>query len=264
MIKVINQRIGGSLFHYAHFLCDCLFPEVINKIYLHGEVIREKSIHQTLGNFSKIYEEVMGIKNSELLNEDYEQSSPQIPPLIYKNKEDYSTIHHFNEFRNFIFKRYNMPQSSPQPSPQLSPQPQSILLIKRDDRIELIDDPYLKKLNDNIKTGKERREIDQIDKLEAHLEQNYGSNFISLYLERISFEDQVRYFHNASFIICAHGAGMSNMLFCKKGTTILEVLCGRNWSFFNVISNTLSLNHIKCEDNTLDTILRIIYPLLKN
>jgi hypothetical protein len=70
MIKVINNRNEGSLFHYAHFLCDCLFPEIINDIFKYNEVIREKNIHQTIGNFSKIYEEVMMIKNKELLYEE--------------------------------------------------------------------------------------------------------------------------------------------------------------------------------------------------
>jgi hypothetical protein len=257
MIKVINRRKRGSLFHYAHFLCDCLFPEIINKIYLHSEVIREKSIHQTLGNFSKIYEEVMGMRNRELLKEDYDQISPQTPPFIYKNKEDYSTIGSFNEFRAFIFSRYNIP-------PVSNPNFPKILLIKRDDHIELIDDPYLKTLNTNITTGKERREIDQIDKLSAHLETTHNSNFIALYLERLTFEEQVRYFHNASFIICAHGAGMSNMFFCEKYTTIFEVVCGREWEFFDVISATLSLNHIKCDTNDINVIIPALNRLLKN
>jgi len=254
MIKVINRRKRGSLFHYAHFLCDCLFPEIINKIYLHNEVIREKSIHQTIGNFSKIYEEVMGTRNRELLKEEFNKLAT--PPLIYKNKEDYSTIHHFNEFREFIFHRYDIP-SSPSNSPQ-------ILLIKRDDRIPLIDDSYLKQLNTNITTGKERREIDQIDRLSAHLEHAHGPNFRALYLEHIAFEEQIRYFYNASFIICAHGAGMSNMFFCEKGTTIFEVVCEREWEFFDVISATLSLNHIKCNTNDINVIIPTLNSLLKN
>ena len=257
MIKVINRRKKGSLFHYAHFLCDCLFPEIINQLYLHGEVIREKSIHQTLGNFSKIYEEVMGTRNRELLKEEFDQISPHIPPLIYKNKEDYSTISHFNRFRDFIFDRYDIPQKPPPNFPQ-------ILLIKRDNRIPLIDDPYLRSLNTNITTGKERRDIDQIDRLSAHLEHSHGPNFRAIYLERISFEEQVRYFHGASFIICAHGAGMSNMFFCDKGTTIFEVICGREWEFFDVLSTILSLNHIKCHTNDINVIIPALNRLLKN
>lgn len=42
MIKIKNNRVDGSLFHYAHFICDCLFPEIICDIFNYDEVIREK------------------------------------------------------------------------------------------------------------------------------------------------------------------------------------------------------------------------------
>lgn len=29
MIRIKNNRKEGSLFHYAHFICDCLFSEII-------------------------------------------------------------------------------------------------------------------------------------------------------------------------------------------------------------------------------------------
>ena len=48
MIKIKNIRNAGSLFHYAHFIIDCLFPEIINNVYNYKEVIREKNIDQTL------------------------------------------------------------------------------------------------------------------------------------------------------------------------------------------------------------------------
>ena len=199
----------------------------------------------------------MGTRNRELLKEEFDQISPQTPPLIYKTKEEYSTIEYFNRFRYFIFDRYDIPTIPPSNFPQ-------ILLIKRDDRIPLIDDSYLTSINTNITTGKERREIDQIDRLSAHLESIHGPNFRAVYLERLSFEEQVRYFHGASFIICAHGAGMSNMFFCKSSTTIFEVVCGREWEFFDVISTILSLNHIKCYTNDINVIIPALNNLLKN
>ena len=58
MIKVKNNRKGGDLFHYAHFICDCLFTEIINDIYKYKIVIREKNLNQTIGNFDKIYKKL--------------------------------------------------------------------------------------------------------------------------------------------------------------------------------------------------------------
>ena len=72
MIKIKNIRKEGSLFHYAHFICDCLFPEIVCDIFKYSEVIREKTIEQTIGNFNKIYTDVMLIKNTELPSSDFQ------------------------------------------------------------------------------------------------------------------------------------------------------------------------------------------------
>jgi hypothetical protein len=249
MIKLKNNRTAGSLFHYAHFLCDCLFPEIINEVFLYKEVIREKNIHQTIGNFNKIYTEVMNIKNTELVKDEF--NNLKIEELSYKNKESYCNKIYFNIFRTFIFSRYNI-----NPLEYKLNYPE-VILIKRGNRINLIDDSYLNKINLNIKTGKEKREINDINEVENYLKNKYSNKFKSLYFENISFEEQVLYFNNAKIIICAHGAVMSNMFFCKEGTTIVEVTCNCTYLFFNTISNILKLKHIKCVNNYNDIIKKI-------
>uniref|UniRef100_A0A6C0F528 Glycosyltransferase 61 catalytic domain-containing protein n=1 Tax=viral metagenome TaxID=1070528 RepID=A0A6C0F528_9ZZZZ len=251
MIKVSNKRsTGGSLFHYAHFLCDCLFPEIINNIFKYNEVIREKNIRQTIGNFSKIYKDVMIIKHREILPKKFNEL--KIGTLTYKNKEQYCTKMHFNKFRNFIFSRYKINHLE-----YKSDYPE-VILIKRSDRVNLINDKYLSKLNTNPTTGKERREIDNIDNVEAYLTNKYGNAFKALFFENISFENQVLYFNNAKLIICAHGAVMSNMFFCKENTKIIEVTCKMHWNFFNKISSILNLNHIKCTTNEYNAVINCI------
>ena len=97
----MNQRNFGNLFHYAHFITDCLYPEIIQDFYKYKGVIREKSIDQTIGNFHTIYTEVMDIKNIEidkgvfctLIN----------PTIVLKKKEDLTDIKYINKFRDFIF-----------------------------------------------------------------------------------------------------------------------------------------------------------------
>lgn len=250
MIKVKNNRKNGSLFHYAHFLCDCLFPEIINNVFLHNQVIRKKNIHQTIGNFSKIYEEVMDTKNIELLSPEFDNLNIDI--LEYQTKEEYCNKIYFDIFRNFIFTKYNIN------SLEYNNNYPKVILIKRDTRINLIDDEYLKALNNNITTGKERREINNIDEIESFLQNKYNDSFESLFFENITFKEQILYFNNAQLIICAHGAVMSNMFFCKESTTIIEITCGRNWAFFDRLSEILNLNHIKCIENNYDNITDII------
>jgi len=253
IIKVINERKIGSLFHYAHFLYDCLFPEIICELYNYDTVIRKESLHQTIGNFSKIYNDVMQIKNLELSEDDFNNYPANI--LTYKPKEQLTEKIYFDKFRNFIFQRYGIISSEYN---TLYPE---ILLIKRHNTVNLIDNEVLKeqlkKDNRTLTSGSDRREIYNIDLVEEHLKNKY-SNFKSLFLEFISFEEQVKYFNNAKLIILAHGAAMANMFFCKQGTTIIEVTCNTKAPFFNKISNILKLNHIKHQINTPESIINCI------
>ena len=249
MIKVKNNRHAGSMFHYAHFICDCLFPEIISDIFNYNEVIREKNLNQTIGNFDKIYTDVMRIKNTELLSHDF--NNLNIDTICYKNKENYCDKIYFDKFRKFIFERYNINNLEYSDYPE-------VILIKRNERINLIDDEYLKNLNKNLTTGKERREINNIIDIENFLKNKYKNKFKSLFFEGLRFEEQIKYFNNAKLIICAHGAVMSNMFFCKEGTKIIEVTCGCCYIFFDKISNILNLNHIKCHKNNFDDIIKCI------
>lgn len=252
MLKIRNNRIGGSLFHYAHFICDCLFPEVVNKVHLqYNEVIREQSISQTLGNFGKLYTEIMRIKNTEILADEYENLN-HIRFLSHETKEKYCERKYFDEFRNYIFSRYNINKDTYNP---LYPE---VILVKRGERIPLISNEFLAVINHNFSTGRERREINNIEEIEDYLKKKYGNQFKALYFENISFVEQVKYFNNAKLIVCAHGAVMSNMFFCKEGTRIVEVTCGATYPFFDVLSKLLKLDHIKCEKNNTHSIIRCL------
>jgi hypothetical protein len=256
-IKIINIRSIGNLFHYAHFLCDCLFPEIISNIFDYNEVIREKNLDQTIGNFSKIYTDVMRIKNTELESKEFKKLNLN---TIYCNtiKEDYCNKMCFNKFRKFIFERYNINNL------EYNNDYPEIILIKRGKRINLIDDKYLSTINDNFENGKERREINDIINVEKFLQNKYKNKFKSLEFEKLPFEEQVKYFNNAKLIICAHGAVMSNMFFCKEKTKIIEVTCGTLYPFFDKISNILNLHHIKCHENKFNNIIKIINLLYVN
>jgi hypothetical protein len=252
MIKVVNnrQRGEGSLFHYAHFLCDCLFPEIVEDIYKYKKVYRMKTIHQTIGNFSQIYKEVMDVEHYEIIENDF-QSLKHVETITYKTKEDYCNRECFDKFRHFIFSKFNIQHL------EYDLRYPEVLLIKRNGRIHLIDDEYLKKINTNKTTGKERREIKHIDKVESFLKNKYKDKFASLYFERMPFQKQIKYFNNAKLIICSHGAIMSNMFFCKENTKIIEVTCDHEWIYFDKITELLQLQHIKCI-NRLDIVLNCI------
>lgn len=247
MISIISKRNDGSLFHYAHFIIDCLYVEIINDVYKYNTVFREKSIDQTLGNFSKIYEEVMKNKNIELMKDEFD--SLDIKPVIFEIKENYTDIIYLNKFREFIFTRYEIN------SHEYKKNYPEVILIKRGERIELIDDEYLKKINKNIKTGKERREIKNIERIEQYLKDKYCDKFKSFYMEEQSFEEQVNIFNNAKLIIMAHGARLSSILFCKSETILIEVTCKKKYEWFDICFEKLKINHAKINKNNADYII---------
>jgi hypothetical protein len=176
----------------------------------------------------------------------------KVKTISYKSKENYANINCFDKFRRFIFSRFNI-----NPSVYDENYPR-VILIKRYGRVNLLNDKYLKNQTNNLSTGSERREIDQVILIEKHLENKYGSIFKSVYLELTPFEEQIKYFKNADLIIAAHGAALSNMFFCKEKTKIIEVTCGRNWKFFDTISKVLRLQHIKCHKNKFNEIFQCI------
>lgn len=71
-------------------------------------------------------------------------------------------------------------------------------------------------------------------------------------LEDISFSNQVDIFKNASVIISAHGSGLTNIVFCDPGTSILEIYgpgCGERC--FARISNHAMLKYSAFEVNKI-------------
>ena len=214
------------------------------------KLLEKKVSIKTIGNFHKIYTDVLMIKHRELLTNDFNNLKVDI--ITYKNKAEYCDKLYFEKFRNFIFSRYkinNLEYNNDYPE---------VLLIKRNERINLIDDEYLSRINTNTTTGRERREINNIIDIENFLVKKYENKFKSLYFEVMPFEEQIKYFNNTKLIICAHGAVMANMFFCKEGTKIIEVTCGSKFLFFDEISKILNLNIIKCHENNFDDIIKCI------
>jgi capsular polysaccharide biosynthesis protein len=68
--------------------------------------------------------------------------------------------------------------------------------------------------------------------------------FETVFLERMAIEDQISLFRDAEFVIGAHGAGLTNLLFCAPGTKVLEFMPAVEMRpFFWLISVGLDLRH---------------------
>ena len=74
-------------------------------------------------------------------------------------------------------------------------------------------------------------------------------DFDIIKLSNLSFVEQVNLFRNCKKIISPHGAGLSNIIFCNKGTNIIELYNPKyNCEMYKNISEKLELQHsfLKC------------------
>lgn len=89
------------------------------------------------------------------------------------------------------------------------------------------------------KTG--RRQIVNEDELITCLSKH---NFEIIYCEEMKVAEQVTLFSEANLIICSHGSALTNLVFCKPGTRVLDIF---NTSHINscfwLISRIVSLDY---------------------
>jgi capsular polysaccharide biosynthesis protein len=68
-------------------------------------------------------------------------------------------------------------------------------------------------------------------------------NFKKLILSDIKFDEQVEIFNKCKIVIGAIGAGLANIVFCKKNTTIIE-LCPKKYENAKVYGRIASVNKL--------------------
>ena len=77
---------------------------------------------------------------------------------------------------------------------------------------------------------------------------NYG--FDILYLTKIPIMDQIKIFNEAELIVAVHGGGLSNLVFCQAGTTLLEIFPDqyvRHYFHEICLKRGLAYHYVLCE-----------------
>ncbi len=68
--------------------------------------------------------------------------------------------------------------------------------------------------------------------------------FEVVYMEGLGLKEQAAMFNSASVIIGTHGAGLTNLVYCNPGTTVVELFGAHVYSFFYGLSNLCRLRYI--------------------
>ncbi|MBI2352787.1 glycosyltransferase family 61 protein [Candidatus Dependentiae bacterium] len=71
--------------------------------------------------------------------------------------------------------------------------------------------------------------------------QPYG--FVRYSLSKLPLLEQIALFHNAKIIVAAHGTGLTNLIFCKPETTVIEIFQTKSDCSLFYLSNILNLKH---------------------
>ncbi len=109
---------------------------------------------------------------------------------------------------------------------------------------------YIDRSDSETDTKNMRKILNETELLNL-LEKN---DFKKIKLSKISFEKQVQLFYNADIVAGLHGAGFSNIIFCKSNTKIVEFKNSDQVKQYEnlAIKNQLNYKSIVCEpQNTL-------------
>lgn len=68
--------------------------------------------------------------------------------------------------------------------------------------------------------------------------------FVRYELSKLSLLEQVALFYNAEYVVAAHGAGLTNLIFCRPGTKVVEIFQNLYDSVFYNIAQTCGLSYI--------------------
>ena len=93
------------------------------------------------------------------------------------------------------------------------------------------------------------------------------NSFDYIQLSKIDWYKQIYIFNNAKTIIGLHGAGLANLVFCKKDTKIFEILTKNDSkrNLYKYVSEKIKLNYKKIIilKNNNDRKIRLNFSILK-
>jgi len=219
----INSQYG-SITHFYHFFYGVMIPIILYSI---KNKKNEFIINDELGPMLKLlYELPLNILYKCNIGN---RKRIYIEPLDtfkskykYKKRINYSDVKLINQY----FKK-NIPFYIS------SNKTYDIILIERavDDKYKLMNYSHLTNNRNKLirklgsTSGKERRYIKNHQEILTFLENKFSKNkFINISLENLPIFYQYYLFTNAKLVICQHGAALSNIIFMKKNSCVLEII----------------------------------------
>lgn len=101
-----------------------------------------------------------------------------------------------------------------------------------------------KQFTNRLYVSRSRAKTRRIQNESQVLEILSSFGFITVFTEELTFEDQVDLFRSADIVFGPHGAGLSNIFFCRPGSTVIELFYPQHPNIcFWTIASQCNLNY---------------------
>ena len=250
----------GSITHYYHFFYGVMIPLLLYSIKNKKD---DFIINNDLGPMLKIlYELPLNLLYKCNIGK---RKRFYIEPLdTFKSKYEHKKRINYSDVKliNQYFKK-NVPFYIS------SNEKYDIILIERskDNKYKLMNySNYILNKNKMIKdlgttSGKERRFIRNHKEIVQSLKKTFGNKFINICLENLPLFYQYHLFNNAKIIIAQHGAALSNVIFMKKNSYVIEIISkekiDEGEDTFKNLSKICNLNYYSIETKNNNPILDV-------
>lgn len=225
--RVVPANITGDVDHFYHFLLGLLLPFLVSQ----KEFFPKREYHfPDLGPMNRhlTWLNELGIK---IKVDSQDETETQLLSEISCIGWDHPSTYTFGEFelaRDTLLELMQFPK----PSPNLEPR---VLIIDRG--LANYDDRERKS------NGTSRRSIPNLPVLYSRLDPIVEVKLVIL--EDLSLRDQIELFSEADIVIAQHGAALSNLVWSRPSTWVIEVTDPQiRPPYFEALANRLSLNHI--------------------
>jgi capsular polysaccharide biosynthesis protein len=247
LLHDVNVNISGVVFrglkNFAESLPHTIFRCKYSQLYLAGQYSFSKKVNAPTNKRYVLLHDFWSIGNyyhwivdtlprlkivlEELKRENYSLILPEKRPKFIDAILKYYEIAHVTSIKE---NEYLAVHELLVPYYLAGPghiHPESVREIKRH---------FLSKINSTVKKEriyvsrsrqKARRVINEAEV--AALLTDYG--FETVYWEDHSFEEQVQISQNAKFMVSSHGANLTNLMFMKEGSSVLEIIKEVNPNF---------------------------------
>lgn len=120
------------------------------------------------------------------------------------------------------------------------------------------DKVYISRLKAPRRSIGNEKDVENILKIEG---------FEIIYAEDLTWIEQIALYHSSKFIVAPHGAGLSNIIWCKENTKILEIFPYNHLHFCFAtlaLANELNYSYIVCDQDSTSSGSVNINTLLKS